>query len=701
VTLVHAFGRPRLRRAAVAGCAVLATVVVAAAPAAAVAGDGDPTRPWAAVVDAGDGIRVERVAALGAADAARKVDRATGGAPILALDVDRPAAATGAPFDAIESAAATGTALDAIGAAAAAASGVGVDPLRAAQWALDELGFESVRAAVDPSTVTVAVVDTGVEAAHEDLAGVVLPGWDAIADAPGATTDVYGHGTHVAGIVAAVAGNGVGGSGAAAGVRILPVRVLDDAGQGWSSTIADGIRWAADHGADVINLSLGGTTPSGVYDAAIDYAVNVRGVVVVASAGNDYQSGNPMEYPASDPDAIAVGASTASGARASFSSTGGYVALAAPGSSILAPCPPGGQICGGASGYTRLSGTSMAAPFVSAAAALLRAARPGASPAQVRAWLTSTASDAGAPGRDDEFGAGIVDPVRALAAASGGLAVPIGVTAGTPAGGGTAVREVSAGGAGAGYWMLDADGAVYGFGNARPWGSAPVGPAAAADLAPTRSGRGYWVVDDTGRVFAFGDAAWRGNVDRAGLRAGERITSLAATPSGGGYWIFTSRGRVLPFGDAPFLGDVSGRALGGPVLDAIPTPSGAGYYLVASDGGIFAFGDARFAGSMGGRRLNAPVQSLVPDPDGSGYWLVAADGGIFAFDAGFAGSMGGRTLNRPITGMVPYGAGYLMVGEDGGVFDFSDLPFAGSLAGRTLARPVVAIAPGPSGLLGG
>ncbi|MDQ1517067.1 MAG: hypothetical protein QOE80_2897, partial [Actinomycetota bacterium] len=87
MTLVHAFGRPRLRRAAVAGCAVLATVVVAAAPAAAVAGDGNPTRPWAAVVDAGDGIRVERVAALGAADAAHKVDRATGGAPILALDV--------------------------------------------------------------------------------------------------------------------------------------------------------------------------------------------------------------------------------------------------------------------------------------------------------------------------------------------------------------------------------------------------------------------------------------------------------------------------------------------------------------------------------------------------------------------------------------------------------------------------------------
>jgi subtilisin family serine protease len=271
VTLTHPFGRPRLRRAAVAGCAVLATVVVAAAPAAAVSGD--PTRPWAAVVGTGDTIQIERVDALGAADAAHKVDRETGGAPILALDVDRRAAATGAGIDV----------------------GVGVDPLRSAQWPLDEIGFESARSAVAPSTVTVAVVDTGVDAAHEDLAGTVLPGWDAIAGAPGGDSDVYGHGTHVAGILAAVAGNGVGIIGAAAGVRILPVRVLDDAGQGWSSTIAEGIRWAADHGADVINLSLGGTTPSGVYDAAIDYAVNVRGAVVVASAGNDYQTGNPME----------------------------------------------------------------------------------------------------------------------------------------------------------------------------------------------------------------------------------------------------------------------------------------------------------------------------------------------------------------------------------------------------------------------
>ena len=659
-----------------AGLSLVVVTSSLSAPAAALAADS--AEPWVAVVRDGDSIRVERVEASTASDAARRVDRETGGAPILALDVDTRASATGS-----------------VGA-------LGSDPLRSVQWALDQLAFESVRETVEPSTVTVAILDSGVDGRHEDLAGVVLPGWDANAERPGADTDTYGHGTHVAGIVAALAGNGLGGSGAAPDVRILPVRVLDNDGSGWSSTIAEGIRWAADHGADVINLSLGGPNPSAAYRAAIDYAVNKRNAVVVASAGNEYESGNPVSYPAAEPDAIAVGASTSSGGRARFSNTGAYVDLAAPGTSILAPCPMGATACSDTSPYTRMSGTSMAAPFVSAAAALLRAARPDASAAQIRDWLAVTATDAGAPGRDDEFGSGIIDPRRAVAAAGSNPNPVLHPAAGPPA---TAPPDSpsttprpggSVGSAAGGYWMVGRDGAVYSFGTSPALGNAPVAPATAVDLEPTRSGRGYWVVDDTGRVFVFGDAGWRGNVDRRRLAAGERVTSLSATPSGGGYWIFTTRGRVLAFGDAPFLGDVHTKPLNGPVLDSIPTPSGAGYYLVAADGGIFAFGDARFAGSMGGRRLNAPVESLVPDPDGAGYWLVAADGGIFAFDAGFHGSMGGRRLNRPITGMVPYGAGYLMVAEDGGVFAFSDLPFAGSLAANPPAHPITAVAARPA-----
>jgi hypothetical protein len=246
-----------------------------------------------------------------------------------------------------------------------------------------------------------------------------------------------------------------------------------------------------------------------------------------------------------------------------------------------------------------------------------------------------------------------------------------------------------------GYWMVEANGHVYPFGDARVFGNpsdprGQLGTALAVDLEPTPSGSGYWVVDDTGRVFAYGDAKVLPNV--LGLLADERVTSLSATPSGGGYWVFTSRGRVLARGDATFFGDMSAVALNGPVSDSIATPSGRGYYMVASDGGIFAFGDAVFYGSMGGRRLNAPVQSLVPDADGVGYWLVAADGGVFSFDAPFRDSMGGTPLNRPITGMVRFGNGYVMVGTDGGIFDFSDRPFLGSLGDNPPVHPIVAVA---------
>jgi hypothetical protein len=247
---------------------------------------------------------------------------------------------------------------------------------------------------------------------------------------------------------------------------------------------------------------------------------------------------------------------------------------------------------------------------------------------------------------------------------------------------------------GAGYWMVGADGKVFGFGAARHLGdaTAPAAGASAVDLEPTPSGDGYWVVDSAGKVQAFGDAVLKGMPDSVTLPAGERVTSLSATPTGGGYWIFTDRGRVLSYGDATSYGDMSKVKLNGPILDSIPTPTGHGYYMVGSDGGIFAFGDAAFYGAMGGHTLNAPVQSLVPDADGRGYWLVASDGGIFAFDAPFKGSMGGRPLARPVTGMVRYADGYLMVGEDGGIFDFSSSPFLGSLGGSPPARPIVSVA---------
>ena len=262
-----------------------------------------------------------------------------------------------------------------------------------------------------------------------------------------------------------------------------------------------------------------------------------------------------------------------------------------------------------------------------------------------------------------------------------------------PTGGGNPNPGASAAATRAGYWMVGADGAVYGFGDAGRFGNArPAAGSSAVDLEPTPAGRGYWIVTDKGVVTTHGDAVHFGPPAALSLVKGEAVTSLSATPTGRGYWVFTNRGRVLNFGDAAFYGDMSKTTLNGPVLDSIPTTSGRGYYMVAGDGGIFAFGDAVFRGSMGGQRLNSPVQSLVPDSDGDGYWLVASDGGIFAFNAGFRGSMGGTKLNRPVTGMVRFADGYLMVGEDGGIFNFSTKPFFGSLGANPPARPIVSVA---------
>jgi hypothetical protein len=246
-------------------------------------------------------------------------------------------------------------------------------------------------------------------------------------------------------------------------------------------------------------------------------------------------------------------------------------------------------------------------------------------------------------------------------------------------------------GQGGGYWMLSANGEVYGFGAAEDLGS-PSPSNGRVHVTGTKTGNGYWVLSSDGSVAHFGDAANLGSGPAQAL--GESYTTMTATPSGNGYWLFTNKGRVLPFGDAPFLGDASAVRLNGPVLDAVVTPSGDGYYMVASDGGIFTYGDAAFRGSMGGTKLNKPVMSMAPDADGDGYWLVASDGGIFAFNALYFGSTGNLTLNKPISGIVasPTGGGYLMVAQDGGIFSFGDVPFYGSLGATPPASPVVSVA---------
>ncbi len=301
------------------------------------------------------------------------------------------------------------------------------DPGFSAQWALNpaKTSFLSAWNTTKGGGITVAVVDTGVAANHPDLVGKVLPGHEFL---NGNTErdvspmfDDCGHGTHVAGTIAAIPNNNIGIAGAAPNVKILPVRVLSAANGcgGWSSDVAKGIVWAANHGARVINLSLGGPGPDSALAQAVSYARS-RGAVVVAAAGNNHGECTPYKnqtvYPGATNGAIGVAAVDSNLQHACFSNTGSYVDLAAPGVGIVstvikAPNPY-------SYGYATWDGTSMATPHVAAAAALLLAYRPACTPDQVESRLEATAVrlPRNTTGDVRLYGAGLVDPAKAIAA---------------------------------------------------------------------------------------------------------------------------------------------------------------------------------------------------------------------------------------------------------------------------------------------
>jgi subtilisin family serine protease len=281
------------------------------------------------------------------------------------------------------------------------------DPGRAGQWGLDAVGAPLAWGVTRGAGIVVAVVDTGIAAAP-DLAGRLLPGWNQLTGTTDATDD-NGHGTHVSGTIAEDADNGLAEAGLAPDVSLLPVKVLDASGSGEDSDVAAGIVWAADHGARVINMSLGGPDSSRVLTDAVKYATG-KGVLVVAAAGNE---SGPVGYPARIAGVLGVGAVDSALARASFSNTGTGLDVVAPGVGIIQ------QTLGDRAGTfadVSLSGTSMATPFAAAAAALVLAANPAATPASVARTLERSAQDLGPAGRDDETGYGLVRADRALGA---------------------------------------------------------------------------------------------------------------------------------------------------------------------------------------------------------------------------------------------------------------------------------------------
>ena len=360
--------------------------------------------------------------------------------------------------------------------------------------------------------IGVAVLDTGVDAAHPDLAGKVTVGPTLCTDAPqsGDTcapggVDKVGHGTHVTGAIAADTGNGTGVAGLGWNTRAEVFKVLDDQGSGTDVDVDNGIYDAVAAGARVINMSLSSGL-CGASDnqqcpvdpdmaAAVKYAVD-HNVTVVAAAGND--GSTIPEYPASLPGVLAVGATNNSGAlvpggridQAGFSEYRSAANIAAPGVFTLSTWNDGN--------YALDTGTSMASPTVAASAALVLAANPALSGPQVNSILEDTAS--AIPG--NPINGGLVDVGAAVARAR-------------ESGSATTVN---------GYDMAGADGNVYSFGDARYLGS------------------------------------------EGGHTLNRPIVGMAATPDGGGYWLAASDGGIFSFGDAQFQGSAAGSAAPGSVV---------------------------------------------------------------------------------------------------------------------------------------
>ena len=289
-----------------------------------------------------------------------------------------------------------------------APSFVANDPYAGSQWHLAAIGVPAAWDTTLGTGVTIAILDSGVDT-HADLSAALVPGWN-FYNNNSDTRDVYGHGTKVAGAAAAVANNSAGVAGVAGAARIMPIRVTDTSGLAYTSTIAQGLTYAADHGARVANASFAVFDRLGVKSAA-QYMKDKNGLVMM-SAGNT----GTQNTAAATTSVIPVAATTSGNVRASWSSYGPAIALAAPGVGIYTTTRGGG--------YAAVDGTSFASPVAAATAALLMAARPDLSSGQIEELLYRTAIDLGTAGRDPYYGYGRIDAAAAMRAALSSAPAP-------------------------------------------------------------------------------------------------------------------------------------------------------------------------------------------------------------------------------------------------------------------------------------
>src|SRR5437667_2425985 len=281
--------------------------------------------------------------------------------------------------------------------------------------------------------VTIAILDTGVDGTHPDLAANIVPGWN-FYDNNADTSDVYGHGTAVAGQAAAIGNNGIGVAGLVWGCKIMPVRISDANGSAMFSTMVSGLIWAVDHGARVANISYIASTSSSVTSAA-PYFQSKGGVVAVAA-------GNYATFDSSpdNPYVLTVSATSTDDSVWSSSNTGNNVDLAAPGVAIYTTGKGGGYVVG--------TGTSASAPIVAAVAAMVLSVNSSLTGIQVQDILKQSADDLGAPGWDPSYGWGRVNAYKAVLAVTGGVsadATPPTATITSPSAGSTVAGTVTIG----------------------------------------------------------------------------------------------------------------------------------------------------------------------------------------------------------------------------------------------------------------
>jgi thermitase len=303
------------------------------------------------------------------------------------------------------------------------------DPGYSSQWALPKIDApEAWDITTGSNTVTVAVIDTGVQLSHEDLAGRFVAGHDFLASSPDVSDPslspfvetcvppqsadgAYNHGTMISGVIAANS-NTTGMAGLDWQAKIMPLQVMDNCGSGDTTTIAAAINWAVINGADIINMSLGGSSGSTVLQTAINDAYNA-GVTLIAAAGNE---GGPVIYPAAYPDVIAVGSVGSDDVRSSFSNYGTALDIVAPGENVLTTNTIWSDGNYSTDSYAFASGTSLSTPIVAGVASLLKA-RDDYSPTQIRALLTNSAdivAGMGGVAPTDEYGYGRINAASAL-----------------------------------------------------------------------------------------------------------------------------------------------------------------------------------------------------------------------------------------------------------------------------------------------